>query len=246
MRLALLSDIHANAPALRAALQAVSEHGVDRIIVAGDLVGDGPFPSETLDLLMGTEGLSAVRGNVDRRIVRLLEKKRKKIERRLDRKDRDDRNQAWTVLQIDNDQGSWLEGLPSQLSFAAEGLEVLVVHGSPLGDGDSIYPSITEEGLARKLAPLSDPRPDVLVSGHTHVPFARAMGPAFVINCGSVGRPVDGDPRGSFAIAELNRETRARVDVYRFEYPVEEVEAALRDREVPGIRIADYSEGVKS
>jgi predicted phosphodiesterase len=61
MLIAFLSDIHANLPALRSALAAAGERGAERIVVCGDIVGDGPFPAETVELLRSQRSLAAIR-----------------------------------------------------------------------------------------------------------------------------------------------------------------------------------------
>src|SRR5690606_28951028 len=150
-----------------------------------------------------------------------------------------------TALVLQEDAADWLESLPAELSFTEAGVSVLVVHGSPLGDSDYIYPSLTEDGLRRKLEPVEGPAPGVLVCGHSHVPFVRTILDTLVINCGSVGKPADGDPRGSFAVADLTSSGPPTAEIVRFEYPLEEIEAAMIEREVPGLRFRDYVEGVR-
>jgi predicted phosphodiesterase len=90
------------------------------------------------------------------------------------------------------------------------------------------------------------PAPQLLVSGHSHVPFAERVEGTLVINCGSVGRPADCDPRGSFALAEVGRGGDAHVEILRFTYPVDEVVEALARFDVPGVDGNEYLEGVKS
>jgi predicted phosphodiesterase len=95
------------------------------------------------------------------------------------------------------------------------GKRLLLVHGSPLGDTDYVYPSLTARALAAKLGAA---RPDVLACGHSHIPFTRRIAGVRVVNAGSVGRPVDGDPRGSYALVELDRGALARARIVRFPY----------------------------
>ena len=245
MKLAFFSDVHANLPALRAALSAIEEQGAEVLVFAGDAVGTGPFPNETVRLLAELDGLRAIQGNVDRRVLKQARKKTKKLRRKLEEGTRKRRNRAWTALVLEADAYEWLNSLPSELSFEVEGRRVLVVHGSPLGDSDYIYPSLTEEALERKLAPVEGRRPDLLVMGHSHVPFAREIAGTMVVNCGSVGKPADGDPRGSFAIVEIRGENPIRAEIVRFAYPFDELEQAIAEREVPDTDINDYREGLR-
>lgn len=243
MIVAFFSDVHANLPALRAALDVAQRYGAERLIVAGDLVGDGPFPAETVELLRATQA-EAIRGNVDRKVLRAARGKRKQSESgRKEGKQR--RNRRWTAAQLSADQLSWLKSLPKQGVVRVGETRVLVTHGSPLGDADSVYPSITPVGLAAKLEPLETERPAVLVCGHTHIPFARDMAGTLVVNCGSVGRPADGDPRGSFALLHFGDGGGIRCQIIRFAYPVGEVVDALRARSVPGPSAREYEQGIK-
>lgn len=246
MKVAFLSDVHANLPALRAALDVADRWGAERVVAAGDLVGDGPYPREVVALLLG-RGVRGVRGNVDRKVL-AQGTKRGKLEKRVEKKKGQRANLAWSALQLldAEEERAWLEGLPFGRSFTVRGKLSLVVHGSPLGDTDRLFPSLTPEGLRGKLAGWRGKRPSLLVSGHTHVPFAREVDGVTVVNCGSVGRPADGDPRGSLALVEVDAAGAVGAEIVRFAYPVEEVVEALRARGVPGVDPEGYRRGVKS
>jgi len=74
VRLCVVSDIHGNLHALEAVLEDVRRTGADMLVVAGDLVHQGPRPAETLDLLRGLDGgrlgaLRVIRGNTDRHLL---------------------------------------------------------------------------------------------------------------------------------------------------------------------------------
>lgn len=244
MKLALLSDLHANLPALRAALELTERLGADRVVVAGDLVGDGPHPVETIEELRG-RGALCIRGNVDRQVLKLAlgQRKLKKPARGRGRR----ANRAWTALRLRESPESleWLAALEPEASVPVGSASVLVVHGSPLGDTDYLYPSLTPVALAGKLEPRGGERPTVLVAGHSHIPFAREVDGVLVINCGSVGRPADGDARGSLALVDLADPEGVRARLVRFGYPMEPLLQALEERGVPGTDPDEYRLGVK-
>lgn len=246
MTIAFLSDIHGNLPALQSALEVARRAGAERLVVAGDLVGEGPHPVEVVRELR-ERGAEAIRGNVDRKVLK-LGADAGKLERRLHRKGRQRRNQAWAALQLAHapEERGWLADLPDQLNLEIGGRQVLVVHGSPWSDTDYVYPSLTPDGLRAKLEPLGGWRPAVLVCGHSHIPFAREVDGTVVLNCGSVGRPADGDPRGSLAILEVDGAAALRGGIARFHYDVEETAAALRERRVPGLDVDELRRGIKS
>lgn len=245
MRVALFSDIHGNLPALEAATAAALEAGVSRFVISGDLVGSGPFPRETVDFIRERDDVDVIRGNVDRKVVKAGGKSKKKLQKRLYKGRTEVRNRAWTALQLSNSHLEWLSDLPTCLELCFEGVRVYVFHGSPWGDTDYVYPSITPEGLRRKLEPLDGAKPDLLVSGHSHIPFTKPVNDMIVVNCGSLGRPADGDPRGAFALAEFEKGFPPRVEIVRFAYPLDDVVAALRERQVPGVDPDEYRRGVK-
>ena len=247
MRIALLSDIHGNLPALEVALAVASDMGAERVVIAGDLVGDGPHPVEVVARARAC-GAECIRGNVDRQVVELAREEREKKLGKTARGGKGQKsNRAWAALRLREaeEQLEWLALLPDELRFDVGGTRILIVHGSPLGDSDYVYPSITPAGLAGKLEPLAGYRPDVLVCGHSHVPFAREVDGVLVVNCGTVGRPADGDPRGTVAVLELGDDGERRARLVRFTYPVESVVAALAEREVPGIAGEEYRLGLK-
>jgi putative phosphoesterase len=246
-RVVFLSDVHANAPALRTALEEAERLGAGAVIAAGDFVGDGPHPCAVVRMLR-SNGVACIRGNVDRKVLRLAGKKRKKLLKRLEKARHARLNRVWTALQLrdaEEDELEWLESLPAERRMELAGTDVLVVHGSPLSDNDRVFSSLTPRALASKLAPVEGPRPDVLVCGHTHAPFATMVDGVLVINCGSAGRPADGDPRGSLAVAVLG-ESPPRAEIVRFDYPVEAVAADLEELEVPGLDADQFREGTKS
>lgn len=213
MRVAVLSDIHANLPALGAALADLEQREVETVVVAGDLVGDGGQPAEVVTLLRRL-GFPAIRGNVDRKVAEAAALSGKDLAERATKKRTAEL--LWTAGRLDRASLDWLTGLPATLTLRVGGLRMLVVHGSPLSDTDCIYPSLTPRALAAK---LGAEHPDILVCGHSHVPFARRISGVAVVNAGSVGRPVDGDPRGSYALVAIEAGRPPRGRIVRFALP---------------------------
>jgi putative phosphoesterase len=239
MRIAFLSDIHANFPALCQALEVAQRNRVDRVICLGDIVGHGPHPTEVVRLLM-EQRIQSIRGNVDRKVLALLESP-KKLKKRLAKKAQ--APAAWAALALGEAERDWLAGLPADLRFTADGADVWVVHGSPLSDTDSIFPSLTKQALVAK---LGEARPHLLVCGHSHIPFVKRVDGVYIANCGSVGRPVDGDPRGAFALCDVLGKARIRCRTVRFAYSVEPLIADLQARKSRGVQPQEYRAGTKS
>lgn len=238
MRLAILSDIHANLPALGAVLDAIGRLRVHEIYVAGDIVGGGPHPVEVIRVLRET-GAICVAGNVDRKVAELLDAPKKIVKCREKAKKA---HLAWTAEQLGPEEAAWLRDLPAKLDFRFEPVTVRLVHGSAESDEDYVFPSVTEEALSQKTGGFSA---GVFACGHTHIPFTKVFGPLRLVNCGSVGRPVDGDPRASFAVLESKLDDRVKCTIVRCPYPVQYLLDDLAARQVPGAIGEEYLAGIK-
>lgn len=217
MLYAVISDIHANFVALREAFRIIDGGNVDRIIVAGDIAGKGPQPFETLEFL-NSRKVIAVKGNSDEKFARS-----KSVKNSLTK------NQK-KLLQ-------WLGGLPT---IAFQEFGIMVCHGSPLGTTDYIYPSVTEQALRRKFHDRTMPR--VLCCGHSHIPFVGKVGDLLVVNAGSVGRPIDGDPRGSLVLLDVDG-AHARGEVVRFGYNLKKLESLMAGEGYNRKQIRAFIEG---
>jgi hypothetical protein len=149
----------------------------------------------------------------------------------------------WTVAHLHARARCYLAGLPERLDLRIpSGHRLLVVHGSPISMDDAIYPSVTRQGLKAK---LSDARPDILMCGHTHIPFVKRVNGTLVVNCGSTGHPVDGDPRPAYALVRAEPGAAPRGRIVRFKYDRSRTVATLQKTSLPkGLR-KDFSEGIK-
>jgi diadenosine tetraphosphatase ApaH/serine/threonine PP2A family protein phosphatase len=146
----------------------------------------------------------------------------------------------WTVKQLGGKERRYLAGLETTYRETLTGdIAYLMVHGSPISDKDTIYPSVTARGLRQK---LDDERPDILVCGHTHIPFVKRLAGTLVVNCGSVGQAIDGDPRPSYALVRIARGVKSAGRIVRFSYPVREVVAAIERSTLPKYLVDDFPE----
>jgi putative phosphoesterase len=203
-KVAVLSDVHGNVYALEAVLRDVRDQGCDGLVVAGDLAAYGPAPVETVDLLRGLDALM-VRGNTDRY---LAEGEGSSPRGR-------DPDQAaslhWTRESLGEERLRFLGRLPTSASLD----RCLVVHGSPGDDERGIGPDTPDEEI-----PASAGH-DTILCGHTHQALQRQAGGRQIVNAGSVGWPLDGDPRPSYAILErgpVGDESPWRVSLRRVDY----------------------------
>jgi putative phosphoesterase len=239
MLIACLSDIHGNLPALSAAVADAEKRGADAVYCAGDLTGYGPFPEEVCEFLRARK-IATISGNYDLKVLEAardparFEKKMKPFKWKV---------LDWTAKHVGGNGRKYLAGLDTAWrETLPRGISFLMVHGSPLSDEDTIYPSITGWGLRQK---LDGERPDILVCGHTHIPFVKRVGGTLVVNCGSAGLPVDGDPRPAYALIRTTRGAKPTGRIVRFSYPVDEVTGRLERSSLPQALIEDFTRGNK-
>jgi putative phosphoesterase len=216
-RAAVITDIHANRPALEAVLQAIDWTGVDAVYCGGDLVGYGPHPNEVCPLIEG-HGIPTIYGNYDYAIARDLDDcgcaYRDQHDRELGQRSVD-----WTLEHTTRRSKDFMRGLPFDLRLELGDQRVRLVHGSPRKVNEYLFedkPARTFERIA------AGADCDVLVFGHTHQPWIREYGGVLFVNCGSVGKPKDGDPRAAFALLELDGD-RVLADIERVDYDAEAV-----------------------
>ena len=225
---AVITDIHANLPALQAALQRIDELGIADVHCGGDLVGYGPHPCEVCALIQ-ERGIPTIYGNYDYAIAR----------------DRDDCGCAyqtthdrrlgqlsveWTLAHTDQAAKEFMRGLPFDARFPVGAWDVHLVHGSPRKLNEYLFeekPDRLYERLARA------ERDHALVFGHTHKPWVRTHVGVLFVNCGSVGKPKDGDPRGAFAVLRAGTDG-IDVTIERVAYDADAVAREVREAGLPG------------
>ena len=214
MRIALLSDIHANLVALEAVLLEVT--AADEIWVMGDTVGYGPEPGDVLAALV-ERSARVVAGNHDRAVATgaglELFNPTARAAALLHRE--------W----LSAEERDYLGALP--LTFAAAD-RYTVCHGSPR---DPLWEYVFDRATAE--AAIRSAETPHCCNGHTHVPAVIDLpGGRRMINPGSVGQPRDGDPRAAYAWLDS---TTAAVELRRVEYDVGKTQERMRARGLPEI-----------
>ncbi len=194
-RLALLSDVHANLPALEAVVRDIDDQAPDAVYVLGDLVNGCAWPGETLDLLAG-RGWPMLTGNHDDAVVQLDTS-------RMEPRYADREYYAtlwWTRARLAARHLALLRGLPQALSLAPDlGPPVRLVHGVPGNFFAGFRPDSPQDWVLQHLEGIAE---TTVAGGHTHHPMVRHVGPWQLVNCGSAGAPYDGDPRVSYVLMD--------------------------------------------
>ena len=226
-RVAVITDIHANLPALEATLADIEELSVDAVFCGGDLVGYGPHPNEVCALIEA-RAIPTIYGNYDYAIGRDLEDCGCAY---IDKHDRPigQLSVDWTLAHTNADAKAFMRELPLDLRFELADKRIRLVHGSPRKVNEYLF----EDKPARtfeRIAALADC--DVLVFGHTHKPWIHEYGGVLFVNCGSVGKPKDGDARGGYAFLEASRHG-VSASIRRIVYDAPAVSREMRNAGLP-------------
>jgi predicted phosphodiesterase len=240
MRVAVISDVHANRHALDAVLDAVEAESPDAVWCLGDTVGYGPQPNECCDLVRDRSDLCLV-GNHDLVVLGDLAVS--------DFNEEAAAAASWTSDVLTDAARDFL----ADLKPAAEAFGVSLYHASAR---DPVWEYILSEEAARATFELA--AADLILVGHSHVALALqqndgrvggGLAPAgaevelegrWLLNPGSVGQPRDGDPRAAWLLLDLDRRFAS---FRRVRYSVEKTQAEMRDRGLPPSLAARLSRG---
>jgi putative phosphoesterase len=226
MKIAVFSDIHANLQALQAVWSEIEFQRPDSVYCLGDLVGYGAHPNEVIDFVRRRE-IPTVMGNYDEGVGFDLHDCGCVYKNPAD-DHMGKLSLLWTRRVTSVDNKAYLRGLPLQIRLEDRAPTMLLVHGSPRKINEYLYedrPAASFERLA-KLAGT-----DLLLFGHTHLAYQKAVGRMLFVNSGSVGKPKDGDPRAGYVMLELGR--RARATFHRVTYDVDAAASAIREADLP-------------
>jgi predicted phosphodiesterase len=231
-RIALLSDIHGNLQALEAVAAEIRRAKPDAVLVAGDLVLNGPDPNGCIDALrlLESEGALIVSGNTDIAVGDF------------------DYGAAfpqyqdgvpeivtaaaeWAHDELGDDQLDWLRRLPAERRLrTADDTLVLVVHASP-GSQTRGFDRALDANVLFERAAETDAR--VICVGHTHIPEVRDLGWKVIVNAGSCGYVFDGDPTASWAMITV-ADGKVEAEIRRTPFDALTVANAISARGLPG------------
>lgn len=235
MRIALLSDIHANLEALKSVVEDLKSRKVDRVVCLGDMVGYGPDPDEVVTAVR-TLGFDCILGNHEAALS--------------DKKDRDwlnfqaKDNNIETEQLLSSSNLDFCRSLPRSLAIE----NLLFVHGFP-PDSVLVYLKNCDDEKVVKL--LSSEGYSVYFVGHTHtlsIVFKEQAGlvrqkiscgvmsldrqSKYIINAGSVGQPRDGDNKAKYVVFDCDQWT---VEVFGVEYNIDETIRKIEGRGFPSV-----------
>jgi predicted phosphodiesterase len=238
MRYLVLSDIHANLEALDAALEASAAAQCDRVLLLGDLVGYGADPNAVIDRVRAMSDVVVIRGNHDKVAAGVESVEGFNHMARL--------AIAWTAAALTPDNRDYLVNLaagPIEIDDIVE-----ICHGTPFDEDVYVFDDLDA------LRSIRASRRPVCLYGHTHVPAAfqlqgdelQLIGPPrgerfrlsldedgrYLVNCGSVGQPRDGDWRAAYAILDTDART---LTIFRVDYDLGSAQSKIVAAGLPDI-----------
>ena len=227
MKVAVISDIHANLIALQEVLKDMADEGCERVICLGDIVLAGPQPKETIEFFKQQDWL-VVQGNTDKLIVDFGSDVLQMLEERfpvMAKSIVDD------IAQLSDEDIAYLNGLPPQVMLEVGGLNLHLVHGSPRANNEDIMPGMPIETIEEI---ISGTTADLILCGHTHTPCGyQTNSKQTVVNVGSVGRPMTPTPLACYAVLDIE-DGRFSIKHKFVDYDRELAALLVRERQFEG------------
>jgi diadenosine tetraphosphatase ApaH/serine/threonine PP2A family protein phosphatase len=235
---AIFGDIHGNVPALEAVLREIDARGQTNLYCLGDLVGYGVQPNQVVSSIRA-RNVPTIMGNYDLGVGHDSDDCGCAYKTAVE-EERGKRSIAWTNAHTDAEHKAYLRGLPASIPLELADLRVLLVHGSPRKVNEYLFEDRPDGSFERI---LDTAQADVLVCGHTHLPYHRVLPSArHVINAGSVGKPKDGDARACFIVLTAHGRN-LDVEFVRVAYDVEAAARAIEASDMPHEFAAMLREG---
>jgi putative phosphoesterase len=219
-KIAILSDVHGNLDALHAVFEDARKNGAELMVNLGDFVGYGAYPQEVITELHSDNVLSVL-GNYDKEVLEW------KKNRSSDQGDETEISLEYVVSQLQKPSFQFLKSLPTHRLIRIDEKSVFLTHGSPESINEHIYPDTPEQRL-NELSQQANT--DVILLGHSHIPFIRTVNQVTFVNPGSVGRPGDNDTRASYALLTVHP---FFIELRKVPYDVTSAVDALRQRHLP-------------
>ena len=214
MKILVVSDIHANLEAL----QAVLRESHDELWVLGDLVNYGPNPGEVVELIRLHAAL-VVQGNHDSAIANGSDPRCSNAFREMARA-----MQEYTEPLLDADQRAFLRSLPRTAARTIDGHRFFLCHATPTEPLFEYCPAKPARGASE----IEGLQADMVLTGHTHLPFTMNLGKLRIVNPGGVGQPKHGAPKACYAVWENGRRS-----LQSCHYPVEETVKKIFSLPIP-------------
>ena len=237
MKYALISDVHANLPALEAVLRDIDRRSdAEATYHLGDLVGYAPWANEVVELLRRRE-ISGIAGNYDSTTGTGYKHCGCKYENP-EQEALSHRSYEWTRAHVSGQTRQYLAGLPFRLDLwpngghISGGPRLILVHGTPTLN-TLYWTEDRPDSFCTQMAGIAGAKPgDVIAFGHTHKPWHRAVEGVHFLNTGSVGKPKDGHWRAGYVLLSMG-EGEPQPEFIRVDYDIDRAMAGIRASELP-------------
>lgn len=269
-KIAFLSDIHGNSPALRAVLEDIQREQCRKVFMLGDII-NGIDPHGCVDLLRTWSNehridLACIKGNAEA----YLTTPQRNLLPKQDEEWNMDMIQLtqWWEDHLSNSELEWIHSFPDTLRWE----DALLVHDSPMDriavttptdtkvlpqyrewffHGRGLLPDVNEQTWQKTVEYMEQNHFAKIFCGHTHIPFQKTIDGKFICNLGSAGMPLDGDYRASWVLMESAASGKETITIRRVDYDVSLTHALIDNTpdypnfNIPGFREA-YKQGIAS
>ncbi|MFT9497961.1 metallophosphoesterase family protein [Anaerosolibacter sp.] len=225
MRIAMISDIHANVEAFKTVIEHMKDQRVDEVIFLGDLVMNGPYPKEVLAMMSDLAPIVWVKGNtdnwfeeIDEDFIPVNEREEYICSLYQYAKERLTKDEIQMVLSKTEKQ-----------LIEVEGLKILCAHGSHKSISEPIG-IMTPQGNIEQL--IKEVEADILLCGHTHLPYYVSFNGKKIINGGAVSLSLDGDASASYGIIEISQKSTSYIN-HKLDYNLEKVMSCAKSNDFP-------------
>ncbi len=232
MRIAVISDIHSNVYSLESVLKDIDTKEVDLIACTGDLVGYGTRPNEVIDIIRKNRILT-IMGNYDEAIGNF------KIVCGCDYKDPKDAQKAalsmqFTAMETSEQNKAYLRNLPKEAMLTVGNKKIRFVHGST-----RVINEYLREDSTQAQEVMNELIEDILVCGHTHIPYAKVYGDKLLVNAGSIGKPKTNNPKANYVIIDIqneddlnDKEASVNVEIVEVDYDFEKAAKEIEENQI--------------
>ena len=197
MKIAVISDIHANLHALTAVINDFEKKGVTKVFALGDYAMAGPQPNETISFII-TQPWEMIQGNTDKMIAEYSDELYQNVKNTFPVMAE---ALKYDVSVIGEKQKKFIASLPESKIIDIDGVKIHLVHGSPRKNNENIYPDLFPETVEEM---VKDSPADLILCGHTHIPCGYQLNnKKTVVNVGSVGRSMTPDAKPCYVILEI-------------------------------------------
>ena len=227
MRLAILGDIHGNIEALKVAYQIAFEMKAEKIFHLGDLGGYAPFVNEVVEFLI-EHNIEGAQGNYDEAVAFDKENCGCKYEDAF-QAEMSHLSFEWTKKHVSEKSKEYMKNLPFTIEFEVNGKMVKIFHATPIKNNLYWY----EERQDKFFLLMADKaKADIMIYGHTHIPYFKKINGKYFINAGSVGKPKDRDQRTCVCLVDISKNI-IDVNFLRISYDIQSVAQSIIESGLP-------------